>query len=84
MVGAVIEVDPSEVVLVDADDDGFLDVLSFVPRQGRFEVERGDLEFIEIRRDDLVRVLASEHGANPDDGQIAHYQTWAIHCRRMA
>src|SRR6187399_319459 len=45
--GAVVEIQPAKVMLVDPYNDQFLGVAILVLRQGRVEIERGDLVFLE-------------------------------------
>jgi hypothetical protein len=45
--GTVIEVEPAKVMLVDPNDHQLLDVAILVLGQGRVEIERGDLVFLE-------------------------------------
>ena len=60
---AVIEVDPSKIVLVHPHHYKFLNVALVVARQRRFKVDRSDFVFSEPLSDDLVSLLASEHCA---------------------
>ena len=59
--GAVVEVDPSKVMLIDPHYYQLLDMAILVPGQRRIEVERRDLVFLEIRSDYLVSLLSSKH-----------------------
>jgi len=58
MTGAVIEVEPPKVMLVNPHYHQLLKMAILVAGQWRLKVERCDLVFIKVRSDYLVRMLA--------------------------
>jgi hypothetical protein len=73
--GAVIKVDPANVMFDHPSHYQLLEVAVFVPWHWRFKVDRCDLVFVELCSDYEIGMLASEHWSN------AYRLSWLLRLR---